>query len=1221
MRIRRWLTRFVLGSLAIIVVAAATLPWWFDSALHAVGPRYGLTFGRYERVGYARFVLWDVRYARGAVVVGLSRIETDTPLLWAWRHVRGEPNPTGAGNWSVDVAKSTAPHPPRDSGWVPLRRTLRRVADRLDQWLPTAAVGAGVVRWPNGQVSVDSVTWSPNRLSARQVRYKSYDFDATLAFAADDTMRLSARTTSDASTKLELTSRGENLSGSLVAWKQQVAIDAVFPSQGWVPARAGVQSDHVDLPGARLKLGDLYGAVKGHAYVGWQTDHFVADIAVKGTPVPGKSVPPLDVNLRGRGDRSAFTIQAIDLVAPGVVAHLTEPVTIDRAGKLSESAARFWVRADLSQQRWVKAHGTAIGQAAVVSEGAKPPRVQFRFAADAVSIAELSLQHVDLDGTVAWPKATVEHLNVTVAPGEELHVRGGWDFREKALLAAVATGSVRYRTVARWLPASVSFAQATFDAHASGAIAALEHGGKAEVTDVRFAKLNPATVNVSWEGQGAAAKRFDLAGTIGAARIRARGAADRSGLTLADLRFAHGQDPELHLEAPAKVSWRPGLVIDDVRLVSDASALGLRLQWGAVGGVEFSTRNFPAAWARDFVPMPGPAWTISSCAVSGKWDAGPMHYSAAGGITFALGSGRLATVNFSGRGDDKGLRVEALHGQESGHDVVNASGRIPLVIAPGTKHLAAIDARGALALEATTVPNAAFWQQLAAITGVEMRDPEVRAHLAGTWRRPEGTLSFRATRLAMDPRRFARALPVVESVDVALTGNPDGLHLDRFDLAIEGQAVRASGKLPVPENGWSELIHQPMAFLERGAQGRLEVPDAQVAAFSRFLPAALAPAGRIAADVRYDRGALGGFLRLRDAASRPLGPLGVLQQVNADVAFSAHEVNLQRVVATAGGEPIELSGRVVLPSTGWFGGTPGEPKYDVSVRGRNLPFVRQAGLLVRGDIDLKLQSPDRGQPRITGKVTLRDSLFLADVRSFLPHGGGASPSRRPPYFSVETPPLNAWVLDVDLVGDRFLRLRTPVFSGAASAHFHLGGTLGEPRAIGDARIDQGQVLMPFATFDVAQGAVRLTEDDPYQPTIYLRGTGRRYGYDLTLEITGKASSPDITFRSSPSLDPAQVTMMVMTGAAPSNEVSTSLTHRALQFGEFFGHSLFGTFAGAGEADRLSVTSGEKISEQGNETYDIEYKLNDRWALTGEYDEFDEYNVGLKWRLAPKKERR
>ena len=124
-----------------------------------------------------------------------------------------------------------------------------------------------------------------------------------------------------------------------------------------------------------------------------------------------------------------------------------------------------------------------------------------------------------------------------------------------------------------------------------------------------------------------------------------------------------------------------------------------------------------------------------------------------------------------------------------------------------------------------------------------------------------------------------------------------------------------------------------------------------------------------------------------------------------------------------------------------------------------------------------------------------------------------------------------------------------------------------------------------------------------------------------MEITGKASSPNIEFTSSPALESEQVLLMVMTGAAPSNDINTSATHRAVQIGRFFSQTLIGTLTGdTGGAERVTIEAGEKISRQGKETYQIDYKLSDRWTLTGEYDEFDEYNAGFKWRVAPKKKR-
>ena len=106
--------------------------------------------------------------------------------------------------------------------------------------------------------------------------------------------------------------------------------------------------------------------------------------------------------------------------------------------------------------------------------------------------------------------------------------------------------------------------------------------------------------------------------------------------------------------------------------------------------------------------------------------------------------------------------------------------------------------------------------------------------------------------------------------------------------------------------------------------------------------------------------------------------------------------------------------------------------------------------------------------------------------------------------------------------------------------------------------------------------MRLTEADPYEPAIYLRGTGRRYGYDLTMEIDGTASQPNVVFTSSPPLDSEQVLLMVMTGAAPSNEIAKSVTQRVANIGLFLGKSLLGSLgADAGDADRLTFRVGRE----------------------------------------------
>ena len=53
---------------------------------------------------------------------------------------------------------------------------------------------------------------------------------------------------------------------------------------------------------------------------------------------------------------------------------------------------------------------------------------------------------------------------------------------------------------------------------------------------------------------------------------------------------------------------------------------------------------------------------------------------------------------------------------------------------------------------------------------------------------------------------------------------------------------------------------------------------------------------------------------------------------------------------------------------------------------------------------------------------------------------------------------------------------------------------------------------------------------------------------------------------------------------------------------------------SGGEEKLEIRSGEEISESGAQTYDIEYKLTDKWGLVGQYDRFNAFNVSIKRRI-------
>jgi translocation and assembly module TamB len=1212
---RRRLPLIAAGFVAVFIAVIAALPWWLKPVLGRIGRSWGANFGAYERIGYTRFALHEVEVRQPGVRVTVSRVEADTPLVWLWRRWIGRPGAIVAERWMVKVEQgsSSAGASPvsTDGGWIPLRATLMRVATGLDHWLPRARAGAGAVHWPGGGLTLASAAWTGRTLAVENLVFGPLKTQATLTFPiGTDVLRLTARLIdADGTTRLE--SRGANVTGNVTWWEQGAALRVHFGEHGWLPAEATLQADGWKVPGARLKLGELYATVRGHGKIEWRNGHFGAEVAANGEPVAGKSAPPLEATLRGHGDAQTFTVEALHATLPGITAQLSEPVTIDRQGRFQQGTARFTLQVDLAKQPWFTGKGTLSGEAGLVAGVGQSPVVDFNLEARDVAVGEVVLSAASAQGRFDWPRAEITAGAVTMAEGGKITWRGGWDFRTEEVFEATVAGQIRRATLARWLPAQPAFDAVSFQAQISGPRARLTHAGSAQAEHVKWGGLNALALAITWRGRGDVIEDFTAEAKAGTTRFSAAGAATRAEMRLTKLTLAKGDTTHLKLTAPATVKWSPVWQIDALQLAGDGDASAV-VTWGKTGRVEVAMHKILSAWWAELAPLPGPAWQVNSLALAGAWDRGPMTFSVSSDVAIDLGGGRTATVAMAAKGDQDGLRVEAWRATEGTTTIFTATGRAPIILSPGADPLLRIEPEGALLIEAATEANGAFWGRLAELTGVELKEPQVTAHVTGTWARPLGEIRVQAARVAMDPQRFKRPLPAMESLDVALTGDRSGLKLTTFLVSVEGQTVRAQGRLPVAEGGWDELRKDPLAFARRGAELHLEVPDADLAALGRFLPPFLLPQGRLQIDLKYEGGgAMEGFLHLRDAASRPLGPFGVLQQINADVQLSGRQVELRSVTAKAGGQPVTLNGTIQFPAGAAL-------RYDVALRGENLPFIRQTGLLVRGDLDLKLRTPATGPPAISGTVRLRDSLFLSDVRSFLPGGtkGGARP---PPYFAVELPPFNAWTLGVDVSGRRFLRLRTPVFNGVASARFHLGGTLGEPRAIGEVVIDEGQISMPFASFTVRQGTVRITEKNPLEPTLFVRGTGRRNNYDLTMEITGTAEAPSVVFSSSPALDSEQLLLMVMTGAAPNNEITYSSAQRFARLGTYLGQSLLGSFGGdATSADRLSITSGEQVSQQGRETYEIEYKLADRWKWVGEYDEFDDYNIGLKWRLYPGK---
>jgi translocation and assembly module TamB len=184
----------------------------------------------------------------------------------------------------------------------------------------------------------------------------------------------------------------------------------------------------------------------------------------------------------------------------------------------------------------------------------------------------------------------------------------------------------------------------------------------------------------------------------------------------------------------------------------------------------------------------------------------------------------------------------------------------------------------------------------------------------------------------------------------------------------------------------------------------------------------------------------------------------------------------------------------------------------------------------------------------------------------------------------------------------------------------VGGTLKDPVALGQVKIDPGSsVTFPFSSLDVKQGFLSLTSEDPYEPHLYVTAESRRFGYDVKMEASGPVDQPVVQFSAIPGLSSEEIVLMLTAGQIPRGVGVTATTQqRAQGLALFVGKNLLSDFGlgGSGE-ERLTVRSGEEISVSGRPTYDLEYKLTDRWSVIGEYDRFDQYDLNLKFKAYSK----
>ena len=1256
-RIKNRLSRG-LAALAVILFMAAILhPWWLGPLMGAYLGTKGVTVETVRVEGYTHWVLEGIDWETKGMKLEAEEARLWNPLFWIFSRGKAAESGevmVGIRNWVLWIdspAGGGNEAPTRASGIPPIPGVARQAlegAGFLADWLPTARLEEGRVEVGAVQFSLGQVDWKSGSLSLTgQFSPGEKDFELEvetdveeLRFQLDggDWVRVEAGSLNLARARsLEVEAKGALLSGPL-------AVTGRFLKESPLPDSLEFTLGEPELPGLGglvpgLRIGEqqMRGEWDGERWQwNWRASGELNGSAFGGLQVPEGKDLSWSLAAVAEGDLSRLWIRegVVDLGLLNL--HLQTPLEIPLwdpgSGSVGELAGVLDLDHGFFEELPVDGKAEFKAQFQSVLDSGGGIRMYFdgdgrRVSRDGVAIGTFSLSGSYENQRLAFEKGGWKQGDSALRAGGEIRFKGDPALR---LNFEGAFGREDFPLLFTFLPAMASVAG---EGEVGGSFSHPVVNGRFSGKGLKLPGMKALDVDLSMVNAGLKGGRFTLEGraedralglgglfsgeggeflevVLSEGRLVTPGKPNLSLVDAVVLSFEPGEEGE-----PSRVGLKGGLALESE---SGDNAILVKLLAGEhrVGeyprSLELTARGLSSGWVDPWLEADLPVLGIDDLRVrtgetflSGMelfWE-GRFETEALGGVKADL-QARTA--------DESLLLLESLslRGEETALAVL-ASGRLPLRMESGSEErmLPALDPEGSVELEGSIELGGPPYAWSSG--GMEFQIGQLVAdyQLAGPLNELEGHFATRGNHFMVETAGWDQPLRL-EGWDV------EGSFREKF-LVLEGRARKlmettldVQATLPMPELVGVMLGEEGWQALTEGSIIQVESGEVRLSDWEGFLPAGILPTGTLGLDLTYRKAhGLQGEVGF-DGLSTPVGGNGVaLREVEGALRFEGFEGVLEPTRLVVGGRPAELRGE-----WNWDFENPDAAMFRIDLTGEGLPVVRQSDLLLRSNVDLRLERVREGGPvRLSGKLGLRDGLFLQDFIGFI-QPGTTTAMRRPPYFQVTAKPFADWELDVALMGERFLRVNAPVARGTLSADLELRGTLETPYLVGIVSLDEGSFKLPFGRVEAESGQAEFTLVQPYDPEIQVTGVSNTLGYRVDVRVGGRLSSPEIELESNPALTNDEIVLLLTAGILPDTNLNDSVSSASSRLALYLGRGVLGDLLGYSAAERLRVRYGESISESGLETYQVEYDLRKDLSIIGEYDKYDHYNLDLRYRL-------
>ena len=177
-----------------------------------------------------------------------------------------------------------------------------------------------------------------------------------------------------------------------------------------------------------------------------------------------------------------------------------------------------------------------------------------------------------------------------------------------------------------------------------------------------------------------------------------------------------------------------------------------------------------------------------------------------------------------------------------------------------------------------------------------------------------------------------------------------------------------------------------------------------------------------------------------------------------------------------------------------------------------------------------------------------------------------------------------WKLDLRLRADNQVFVAGMGLESEWRADLRVRGTSATPELVGEAEVIRGTISFSGQRFELTTGRVAFTGSRPPNPRITVAATSTIKDVDVTINITGTAFNPQITFSSNPGLPQDEILARILFGGSVTELSALQVVQLGASLNSLRGGSgglnPLGALRGASGLSRLRVLGGDEAQGRG-----------------------------------------